>query len=57
MLTYYVAPLNSMVRYKVDVPPADYWSNDLYFGKPQPESEQAWNTMLRRKNMDFDHCV
>ena len=36
-------------EYVIDKPPEDYWSNELYFGPPSDESEQAWNALIFRK--------
>lgn len=51
---YTLAPLSSSMRYKIDIPPSDYWSNGLYFGKPGPDSERAWNRLIRRKGFNQD---
>lgn len=40
------SPLKSVIRYTIDKPPNDLWSNDLYFGPPSEESEIAWNKMI-----------
>ena len=44
-----LAPLTPAIEYRIDKPPEDYWSNDLYFGEPSDESERAWNSMIHRK--------
>ncbi|KAL8796263.1 MAG: hypothetical protein Q9195_001378 [Heterodermia aff. obscurata] len=40
------SPLDPFIEYVIDKPPADSWSNDLYFGPPSNESEIAWNRLI-----------
>ena len=49
LLTKNLAPLKPVIKYTIDHPPADSWSNPLYFGPPSNESEIAWNKLTRRK--------
>ncbi|OKL61612.1 hypothetical protein UA08_03613 [Talaromyces atroroseus] len=40
------SPLTPAIVYTIDMPPWDYWSNDLFFGPPSDESERAWNRLI-----------
>ncbi|CAG8956467.1 hypothetical protein HYFRA_00003852, partial [Hymenoscyphus fraxineus] len=40
------APFSEGIRYEIDTPPADYWSNKLYMGVPSDDSERAWRNLI-----------
>ncbi|KAL6714952.1 hypothetical protein ACLMJK_007212 [Lecanora helva] len=42
------SPLEPAIKYTIDHPPWDLWSNPLYFGPPSDDSERAWNRLIHR---------
>ena len=45
----YPAPLGPAIKYTIDHPEWDAWSNSLYFGPPSDKSERAWNKLIHRE--------
>ena len=54
-LTENPAPLKPAIKYKIDHPTRDAWSNHLYFGPPSDDSERAWNAMIYRMTCGKTH--
>lgn len=44
----FVAPLNNKQPYHIESVSTDYWNSRLFFGKPSPESDIAWLSLLSR---------
>ena len=42
-------PIANQIRYKMQSTSSNYWSNELLWGEPSPETEIAWNNWLGGK--------
>ncbi|KAL9131627.1 MAG: hypothetical protein Q9217_000515 [Psora testacea] len=44
--TFEQSPASSHIRYKIDVPPADFWESGLYMGEPTYRGDYMWNDIM-----------
>ena len=49
-------PIANQIRYTTQSTSVDYWSNELLWGEPSPESEIAWNNGLGGKLFIRQNC-
>ena len=47
LLTPFIAPVENAIRYKVEVPAAGAWDNELFVGEPSFEGDFAWNDLMQ----------